>query len=136
MFIVSRVSQEDDFDYERTQEERQIFKAFNRISNVINGKLWEFYKRYQPGRYKEPDLRTSLEETDSFSKRIQKIQKVIELDSSGIKMIFHLSHKKNASSSLRRTRKISRTNGSRTNGSRGSRSRSDRSDRSRSDRSR
>ena len=125
--------EEDDFYYERTQEERQIFKEFNRISNVINGKLWDFYKRYQPGIYKEPDLRTSLEETDSFSKQIQKIQKVVDLGTNGIKMIFHLSHKKNASSSLRRTRKISRTNGSRSDRSRSDRSRSDRS---RSDRSR
>jgi hypothetical protein len=137
--------EEDDNDYERTPEEKQIFKEFNRISNMINGKLWDFYKRYQPGRYKEPDLRTSLEETDSFSKRIQKIQKVVDLGTNGIKMIFNLSQKKTRSSLLRKTRRRnssmpsnnndrSRSNGSRSNGSRGSRSRGSRSDRSRSSR--
>ena len=125
--------EEDDNDYERTQEEKQIFKAFNRISNVINGRLWQFYQRYQPGRYKEPDLRSSLQETDSSSKKMQKIQKVIDLDSNGIKMIFHLSHKKKRSLLPRKTRRRNSSILS-NNNDRGSRSRSDRGSRSRSDR--
>ena len=127
--------EEDDFDYERTPEEKQIFKEFNRISSIINRKLWDFYKRYQPGRYKEPDLRTSLEETDSFSKQIQKIQKVVDLGTNGIKMIFNLSQKKTRSSLLRKTRKISRNDGSRGSRSRRDGSRGSRSDRSRGSRS-
>lgn len=133
--------EEDDNDYERTQEEKQIFKTFNRISNKINGILWHFYQRYQPGRYKEPDLRTSLVETDSFSKQIQKIQKVVDLDTNGIKMIFNLSQKKTRSSLSRKTRRrnssMPSNNNRRSDGSRSDRSRSDRSrgTGSRSDRS-
>ena len=134
---------EKEDDYEKTLEEKQIFKEFNTISNMINVQLLGFYERYQPGRYKESDLRTSLEETD---RKIQNIQKIIDLDTNGIKMIFNLSQKKTSLPSSLLSKTITRNSSmpsnnndrSRINGSRyrGSRSRSNRNRGSRSDRSR
>lgn len=116
--------EKDDFEHERTPEEREICKEFKTISNMINVKLWAFYERYQPGRYTEPDLRKSLEENDGF----QRIQKIIDLGTNGIKMIFDLSQKKTRSSSSlsktitrnssmpRRSRKRSRSSSSSSRG--------------------
>jgi hypothetical protein len=132
--------EENDYDYERTQEEKETLKAYNKMSTVINNKIWEFDRRYQPGRFKEPDLRSKLQETDNVS---DKIHKIYNLEIDGIKMIFDLSQKKTSSSLSRKTRRRNpsmssnnnvRSHGSRSRSDRGSRSRSDRGSRSRSNR--
>lgn len=77
---------------------------------MINNKLWDFYKRHQPGIYTEPDLRTSV---GTENHGIYKI--ISDLDSNGIKMIYPLPRKKTSSTRRRKTRRIHRNNSSRRN---------------------
>lgn len=90
-------------EYNETPEETNLRRTFNQLSHMINDKLWDFYKRHQPGMYTEPDLRTSV-----GTEKHGKYNIISDLDSNGIKMIYPLQRKKTSSTRRKRTRRMRR----------------------------